>query len=161
MNERPPILPPALGLLMMLGVFSAHFIKPLAILLHYPFNYIGLIPIALGSLLNLLADREFRLKGMTQLPLGTAPDTLILVTSGVYRFTRNPSYLGLVLIIAGIALWVGSLSPWIVVILFPLFLYKAYIQVEESELQARFGSRYQQYCQLVPRWIFNRRKLPE
>jgi protein-S-isoprenylcysteine O-methyltransferase Ste14 len=84
-----------------------------------------------------------------------------LVTSGVYRFTRNPSYLGLVLIIAGIALWVGSLSPWIVVMLFPLFLYKAYIQVEESELQARFGSRYQQYRQLVPRWILNRRKLPE
>jgi protein-S-isoprenylcysteine O-methyltransferase Ste14 len=161
MQERPPILPPALGLLMMLGVFSAHFIQPVAVLLHYPFNYIGLIPIALGSLLNLLADREFRLKGLTQLPLGNAPDSTILVTSGVYRFSRNPAYLGLVLIIAGIALWVGSLSPWIMVLLFPLFLYKSYIQLEEEELLARFGQRYQQYRQLVPRWLLNRRKLPE
>ncbi|WP_320827445.1 isoprenylcysteine carboxylmethyltransferase family protein [Reinekea sp.] len=161
MKERPPILPPALGLLMMLGVFSAHFIKPVAILLHHPFNYIGLIPIALGSLLNLLADREFRLKGLTQLPLGSAPNATVLVTSGVYRFSRNPSYLGLVLIIAGIALWVGSLSPWLVVLLFPLCLYKSYIQLEEDELLARFGQRYRQYRQLVPRWILNRQKLPE
>lgn len=152
-TERPPFLPPALGLLMMLGVFAAHFIRPFTILFPYPLNYLALIPISLGVVLTVLADREFRRKGVVNENGQYLDNADILVTSGVYGMTRNPAYLGLVLIIAGLAIWVGSLSPWIVVILFVFLLRRTYIASEERRMSAQFGDRYQQYCRLVPRWF--------
>lgn len=152
-TERPPFLPPALGLLMMLGVFSAHFIRPIALLFPYPINYLALLPISLGVLLTVLADREFRRKGVVNANGQYLGNSDVLVTSGIYGKTRNPAYLGLVLIIAGLAIWVGSLSPWLVVILFVFLLRRTYIASEEQRLSAKFGDRYQQYCRLVPRWV--------
>lgn len=153
-SDRPPFLPPAMGLLMMLGIFAAHFIKPLVYLFPYPLNYIGLLPITLGVVCTMLADREFRRKGVIN-PSGEYLENAdVLVTSGIYGFSRNPAYLGLVLIIAGIAIWVGSLTPWLVVALFVILLRSTYIAAEEKQLTSQFGERYQQYCLLVPRWLF-------
>ncbi len=156
MSERPPILPPALGLLMMLGVFAVHFLRPGAIVLHYPLNFVALIPIIVGAALNLMADKELRQKGVVNDNGEYNLNAGILVTSGVYRFSRNPAYLGLVLIIAGLALWVGSITPWVVVALFVLILRASYIRVEETQLTKAFGGRYEQYCKLVPRWFWFR-----
>jgi protein-S-isoprenylcysteine O-methyltransferase Ste14 len=153
MNERPPILPPSLGLLMMLGVFTFHFARPLVVFFVYPLNYIGIVPIALGAILNILADKEMQKKGVIGVSGRLNGDENILVTSGVYKLTRNPSYLGLVLIISGMALWVGSLSPWLVVSIFPVILYRFYIKAEESKLLEQFGEQYEHYCDRVPRWI--------
>ena len=153
MSKRPPILPPALGLLMMLAVFSVHFIRPVAIILHYPVNFIALLPIVLGAALNLLADKELRAKGVIAANGEYNANAGVLVTSGVYRLTRNPAYLGLVLIIAGLALWVGSVTPWIVVLGFIIILTQLYIKPEEHRLTEEFGSRYQHYCKLVPPWF--------
>jgi len=161
MTERPPFLPPALGLLMMLAIFSSHFIKPIAIVLPYPLNYIALLPIAFGVVLNILADREFRRKGLLNESGEYQNLDKILVTSGVYSVSRNPAYVGLVLIILGLALWVGSISPWLVVAAFPLILYQFYIRIEEQQLAAEFGDRYRQYTDLVPRWFSTKRKLAE
>jgi len=153
MSKRPPILPPALGLLMMLAVFTVHFIRPGTIFWHYPINFIALIPIFIGATLNVLADKELRAKGVIA-PNGEYNENLgILVTSGVYRFTRNPAYLGLVLIIGGLAIWVGSLTPWLVVGLFTFILTQFYIRPEEQRLSEELGLRYEQYCKLVPRWF--------
>lgn len=158
-SERPPFLPPALGLLMMLGVFAAHFIRPIVHFFPYPANYLGLLPIAVGVVLSMLAEREFRKKGLID-PLGQAVDTVdTLVTTGIYGFTRNPAYLGLVLILSGLAIWVGSLTPWLFVVLYAFLLRKKYIEPEEAQLQERFGERYRQYCQLVPRWFLKRSRL--
>jgi len=161
MVDRPPILPPALGLLMMLGIFTAHFSRPLVVFLHYPINYIGLLPIGVGAILSVLADREFRKKGLIDANGEYRTSGNMLVTSGVYSISRNPAYLGLVLIIAGMAMWVGSLSPWLVVLFFPVLLYRSYIRAEEARLMEQFGASYRQYCQLVPRWFLYKRRLPE
>jgi protein-S-isoprenylcysteine O-methyltransferase Ste14 len=156
MADRPPILPPALGLLMMLGVFTAHFIRPIGLIFPYPLNYLGLLPIVIGAALNILADREMRLKGAVEHLENDSVDNLKLVTSGVYRFSRNPAYLGLIFIIAGLAVWVGTLSPWLVVLVFPVVLTRIYIRAEEQRLMALYGLRYEQYCRLVPRWVQTR-----
>ncbi len=153
MISRPPILPSALGLLMMLVIFSLHFLKPIAVWLPYPLNYIGLLPIFVGVLLNLLADRELRMKGVIDASGEYNPNSRILVTSGIFQFSRNPGYLGTMFIGVGLAMWVGSLSPWIVVLGSPLVIYHGVIRIEEDELRSRFGRRYVQYCQIVPRWI--------
>lgn len=152
-SERPPFLPPALGLGMMLGIFAAHFIRPLGHLFPYPFNYIGLLPIIAGVVCTLLADRELRKKGVVNENGEYLDNADVLVTSGIYGFSRNPAYLGLVLIITGLAIWVGSVSPWIVVVLFVFLLRRAYIALEEKRLSEQFGELYRQYCRLVPRWF--------
>lgn len=153
MSQRPPIMPSALGLLMMLAVFAAHFTYPVMMLFPYPWNYLGIVFILAGAVLHIMADVELKRKGaisdegqQDQLPKK-------LVTGSVYTFTRNPAYLGLVLINAGLACWVGSLSAWLVVAVFPVILFWYYIREEETQLSKQFGERYQRYCQIVPRWL--------
>lgn len=152
MTSQPLNLPPALGLLMMLVIFAIHFIAPIAVLLPYPLNYIGLLPIILGALVHVLAERELRIKGVLNSNGELNANCSTLVTSGVYQFSRNPSHLGVILIAGGLALWVGSLSPWFIVIFYPFVLKLVFIRSEESELRDRFGLRYERYCQIVPRW---------
>ncbi|MBU2864742.1 isoprenylcysteine carboxylmethyltransferase family protein [Reinekea forsetii] len=150
MSARPPILPPSIGMLAMLGVFVLHFIKPIAMLFPYPINYMGLVLIAAGALINIIAERDLQRFGA---PFDANGQASQLVEGGLYRFSRNPAYLGMILIAAGITVWVGSLSPWLVVLFLPPIMGKLYVCQEECALKDRFGSEYDQYCTKVPRWI--------
>lgn len=71
-----------------------------------------------------------------------------LVTDGVFRISRNPMYLGLLLLLTGWALWLGTASPWFVPPLFVIAISVAQIVPEEL-----FGERYRAYRQSVARWI--------
>lgn len=76
-----------------------------------------------------------------------------VVTTGIYRFTRNPMYLGLVLILLGLALYLAS--PWAVLgpLVFVAYITRYQIQPEERVLAARFGAPYTDYCAQVRRWL--------
>lgn len=150
MSARPPMLPPSIGMLSMLGVFVLHFVKPLAMLFPYPINYIGLVFIGLGALINIVSERDLQRFGS---PLDAKGQATQLVENGLFRYSRNPAYLGMILIAAGITIWVGSLSPWLIVILLPAIMGRLYVRQEELALKERFGSKYEQYCLKVPRWI--------
>jgi protein-S-isoprenylcysteine O-methyltransferase Ste14 len=76
-----------------------------------------------------------------------------LVTGGIYRFTRNPMYLGMALILAGGALKLGSLGAWIPVPVFMAIIQNQFIKNEEIFLTAIYGEEFKQYCQRVRRWI--------
>lgn len=157
MSDRPPILPPALGLLTMLGIFVAHFINPVGILFAYPANYIALVPIALGATLNILADKELRNHNALGEQMKCSEPPRLLVSSGIYQYTRNPAYIGLLLIVIGLAIWVGSFSPWFVVLVFIALLNFCFVAKEEAALEARFGEKYKAYQRCVPRWVGLRR----
>lgn len=149
MPHKPPFLPPALGLLVMLVIFSLHFIKPLGVVFPYPWNFIGLVPIALGALLNIAAERELNRAGASADP---CEPSNVLVERGVYRLSRNPMAVGFILIAGGLAIWVGSVTPWLVVLLCPLMLYTLIIRREERQLEQHHGEAYRAYCQRVARW---------
>jgi protein-S-isoprenylcysteine O-methyltransferase Ste14 len=76
-----------------------------------------------------------------------------LVTSGVYRTTRNPMYLGMLLTLAGWALWLGQLLPFIFLPFFVLFLNRWQIAPEERALERTFGAEYTFYRARARRWI--------
>ena len=80
-------------------------------------------------------------------------DSQVLVTSGVYRLTRNPMYLGMVLMMAGVALWFGTLPYYLVVVLYFLVINEAFCPFEEERLVATFGKEYFEYQREVRRWI--------
>ena len=76
-----------------------------------------------------------------------------LVSSGVYRFTRNPMYLGLALLLLAWSAWLAS--PWgvIWVGVFVVYIQRFQILPEERALTESFGEEFGHYCRQVRRWI--------
>ena len=80
--------------------------------------------------------------------------TSVLVESGIYRFTRNPMYLGLALVLVGFAVAQGDIVATIVGVGgFVSVITRVQIQPEERLLRDRFGSVYDDYCNGRRRWI--------
>lgn len=111
---------------------------------------VAAVPIGGAVLLALAAERSFRAVGTDVRPW--RPSTA-LARSGPYRFTRNPMYLGLVLLLVGIA--VGSDGPWLLLQapLLALVLQQGVIVREEAYLERKFGKDYQRYREQVRRWL--------
>jgi len=82
----------------------------------------------------------------------TATTTTFIVTD-IYGLTRNPMYLGMILILTGIALLVGSWPFYVVAILYAVILDHVFCRYEERKLRAQYGFEYAQYTARVRRWI--------
>lgn len=86
-------------------------------------------------------------------PFGTGKPTVKIATNGPFRFSRNPLYLLLLLLLFGIAVLASSLWLFITIpILFALFLFNA-VKPEERYLSQKFGAEYLDYKAKVRRWI--------
>jgi len=79
--------------------------------------------------------------------------TTVLVIAGAYRFTRNPMYLGMALLLAGWAVLLGSWVSVAAPVVFVAFITRFQIVPEERAMAARFGQDYRAYCQRVRRWL--------
>lgn len=143
-------LPPTYFLGALVAVAALHIGWPICQLLHFPWRLLGLVPLAAGVILNLLADRRFKEHETTVKPFETSN---ALVTSGVFAVSRNPMYLGMSLILLGIALMLGSLSPFAAVIALPIAFDRAFITPEENMLEDAFGDDFRDYRRRVRRWI--------
>jgi protein-S-isoprenylcysteine O-methyltransferase Ste14 len=107
---------------------------------------------AAGAAVCILGVASFRRAKTTVNPM-TPEATSALVIVGVYRWTRNPMYLGFLLILCGLA---GYLSNALAAALLPVFIvYMTRFQIrpEERALEARFGADYVAYKVRVRRWI--------
>ncbi|MFO1264782.1 MAG: isoprenylcysteine carboxylmethyltransferase family protein [Rhodoferax sp.] len=76
-----------------------------------------------------------------------------LVIAGAYRFTRNPMYLGMALLLAGWAVLLGSWVSVMAPVVFVAFITRFQIVPEERAMAERFGLDYRAYCQRVRRWL--------
>ena len=76
----------------------------------------------------------------------------VLVTSGIYQLTRNPMYLGMVLMMAGVALWFGTLPYYLATVLF-FQVISLFCPFEEQRLISTFGEQYSGYRRTVRRWV--------
>ena len=101
------VLPPTYFLASLALMAALAFAVPVAPLLAWPWRAAGVVPIAAGVWLNLAADRAFKERGTTVKPFERSS---ALVTGGAFRLTRNPMYLGMVLILIGVALLLGAPS---------------------------------------------------
>ena len=79
--------------------------------------------------------------------------TSTLVTTGVYRLTRNPMYLGMAIVLVGWAAWLASPVALVGVGAFALYIYRFQIRPEEAVLAAKFGRAYAAYREQVRRWL--------
>jgi protein-S-isoprenylcysteine O-methyltransferase Ste14 len=83
----------------------------------------------------------------------TSPTNRKLIISGPYRFTRNPMYLGLIILTLGIAIWVGAWPMFAAPIALFATANWAHIPFEEAKMRHQFGAVYDNYVVRVRRWI--------
>jgi len=144
------IFPPTYFLGALILEVLLNWILPIKHILGSPERLIGLVPILMGVLLNIFADQQFKKWKTTVKPIEQSSS---LITEGVFRISRNPMYLGMTVIIFGIALLLGSLSPMLVTIAFPFLLDRVFISKEEVAMEATFGKKFLEYKTGVRRWL--------
>lgn len=143
-------MPPTCFLAAIGSMAVLHLLLPIRQLFDWPWRAIGLAPLAAGVALNLLADRSFKKLGTTVKPFEKSQ---ALAVDGVFRISRHPMYLGMVLMLLGIAILLGSVAPWFVVPLLAVGFDRAFIRPEERVLDATFADEYRAYRRRVRRWI--------
>jgi len=148
--KRKSLLPPTYLLGAMALMAGLHFAWPVAKLVPSPWRYLGLVPLALGVLLNLWCDRLFHHARTTVDPF-EQPSSLI--TGGPFRISRHPMYLGMVTLLAGLGVLLGTLSAFLVVPVFALAMDRVFIRTEEQAMEKTFGEEYREYRKRVRRWI--------
>ena len=145
------IAPPPFIYLGFLGVgFLIDYFLPFPVLPDDLQYLVGGVVIAGGLVPFTLAILMFRKAGTNLQP---QKPTTAIVTTGPYRFTRNPIYLGMATMYAGIA--VTGDSVWVLGLLAPTLVVMHYgvILREETYLEQKFGDEYRQYMDSVRRWI--------
>ena len=144
----PPLI--FLGALALAALLEAALPIPLPPLSSGVAYGLGAVLILCGLALLLLGARRFTAAG-TNIP-PTLPTTALVVT-GPYRWSRNPLYLAMILIYAGIGF--AALSSWVLLLAVPLILILNYGVVirEEVYLERKFGADYRAYRARVRRWI--------
>ena len=127
-----------------------HFGFPIAQPIREPYRYAGAVLIALAVALGFWALALFRRAGTGVVPFSEATT---LVVRGPYRFTRNPMYLAMAGILVGTAIWLGSVTPWLVLPAFMALIAERFIAPEEAMLERVFGESYARYRAAVRRWL--------
>lgn len=111
-------------------------------------SVIGLIGVAI-SLAGMIT---FKRVGTTLDPQRLA-DTTALIRSGVYRFSRNPMYLGVLFMLIGWAVYLGHLLSVLCILAFVAYITRYQIVPEERLLQEKFGGEFQAYKRRARRWL--------
>lgn len=105
-----------------------------------------------GFAIVLAGILTFRWAKTTVNPL-TPEATTTMVTSGIYRFTRNPMYLGFLLVLAGWAMYLSNLLAFAFLPLFVWYMNRFQIVPEERALGAKFSDAFTAYKRAVRRWL--------
>ena len=152
MNDKPKrlIYPPVWLLIGLAAIFALDRFAPLASFEGNLALALGSFAIFIGLVLMVHAGTMFRAAGTDVVPF---KNVTALVTTGVYRVTRNPMYLGLTLVLFGTALTVGAFSAVFVAPVFMGIVQFRFIRHEEAMLRDLFGEEYENYCRLVRRWL--------
>jgi protein-S-isoprenylcysteine O-methyltransferase Ste14 len=117
----------------------------------FPLLSLGISLVAISWILPVWAFVLFRREGTEVEP--TSPTNRKLITSGPYQFTRNPMYLGLVILTLGIAIWVGAWPMFGAPIALFATANWVHIPFEEAKMRRQFGAVYDDYVARVRRWI--------
>ncbi|HEY72322.1 MAG: hypothetical protein DRJ03_15615 [Chloroflexi bacterium] len=144
------VMPTTYLLIAIVVMVALHFSFPVARIIPPLWNLLGIIPLALGVIINLIADQAFHKANTTVKPF---KESTTLVTEGVFRISRNPMYLGFVLILIGIGVLMESLTPYVIVLAFAILMDRMYIRVEERMIAEEFGAEWEEYKRSTRRWL--------
>ena len=115
-------------------------------------SLISIIVFMFGIIIISISGYQFRKASTTVNPL-LPEESSKLITSGIYRFSRNPMYIGFLLFLLAWAIFLGSLVTLLVLPIFILLITIVQIVPEEAILEEKFHNEYRQYKSNVRRWI--------
>ena len=144
------ILPTTYLLIAVIVMLTLNFVRPVTRLVPTPWNLLGLLPLGFGLWINTVADRAFH---QAQTIVKPFEEPTALITDGAFAISRNPMYLGFVAILLGIGVLLRTLTPYGIVILFAFLMDRLFIQVEERNMEQKFGLVWQAYKKKVRRWF--------
>lgn len=147
---KKKIVPDEYFIVLIILSIIVHILIPLIKIIFFPYNLFGIFLIIAGILITVLTN-YILLKNKTTTKPYDIPN--VLITSGLFRLSRNPLYLGMAIILLGIEILIGSLSPFIFPIIFVIIISMMIIPIEEKNLEAKYGSKYLEYKKRVRRWI--------
>jgi protein-S-isoprenylcysteine O-methyltransferase Ste14 len=142
--------PPRIAMLLLAAAAALHWLTPLGRQPVVPSAWLAVVTGTAGFAIMIRAWWQFRRDSVAICPTA---ETDRLITDGIYRVTRNPMYLGIVLMLAGVASWFGTLpfvtaaAAWWAIIQFVFCPY------EERKLESTFGAVYRDYRNRVRRWL--------
>jgi protein-S-isoprenylcysteine O-methyltransferase Ste14 len=149
-EKKRKIIPPVylLSTLVLMWVLQRYvpvyqFVEP-------PMAYTGIAAILFGIIMAAISAGVF-----VKVDTGIEPfdEAKVLVTSGFYRFTRNPMYIGMFLILLGAGYMLGSVSAFSPIPVFFLIIRNNFVLGEERFCEAAFGQQYLDYKTKVRRWV--------
>lgn len=144
--------PPIVFLLLAGGMWWAAGFPDTSAMLHAPGIWLAAPFLVIGGICGSHALWTF-VRLNTSIDPHRPDKTTCLVVSGIYRYTRNPMYLGLSLVLVA---WMVVLTAPVTLIgpvLFVVYITRFQIIPEERILTERFGDEYVTYCQKVGRWL--------
>lgn len=149
-DPRSRLFPPGIVVASTLAGAGLQYLLPLRLLPQPAGRFIGAALILAWLILVAFAMGVFRRAGTTPYPRG---EVTALVTTGLYRFSRNPMYVGLVLLQIGIACVLGNAWVLMLTLLSFVLLDRIVIAGEERYLEGKCGSEYSEYRGRVRRWL--------
>lgn len=150
MENRHPVLPPfyllgGLGFMLVL-----HFLLPGLTVIAAPWNLAGALLMILGLAFTIGGAQTFH---RADTPVRPFEESTKLVTHGLFRFSRNPMYLGMTVMLAGTAVLLGSLTPWVVPPVFVVVIRYFFVLPEEKLMEQTFGDAFRDYRRKIRRWL--------
>ena len=147
---NPVVHPPIVALIFIAIAYLLGCFVPLPFVVPLALRYVGLVMTFVGFLLGIGALNEFRKARTTLDPHSSVKK---LVTSGIYRFTRNPIYLGFLLMVIGVPLNFGLYWGIVMVPFYMILINRLIIEHEENYLEKKFKNTYANYKSQVRRWL--------
>ena len=149
-EKRRKIIPPVYLLMTLVLMWLANRYFPVYQYVQAPLAYSGIMLIFFGIIMAAISAGMFK-----KADTGIEPfdEATTLVTRGFYRYTRNPMYLGMFLILLGVAILMASIGALLPLVLFILVIRYNFVAGEERFLEAAFGQKYLDYKDKVRRWI--------
>jgi len=133
-----------------IGIMLLSLILPIQRSITFPHNLGGIILLVIGVHIALVAKRLFK---KTNTPMSPEAEPIRLHTQGVFKYSRNPMYLGIVIGLIGIAIGTGYLVNLIFPFIYLMIMNYVFIKHEEENLEKEFGNKYKEYRKKTRRWI--------
>ena len=146
MKLYPPfVVLPFIGII----IISSYYLLP-PIKIFSITTIIGSLIIILALIIFILASRLIKKNQTTIFPDGKPT---FLVKTGVFKYSRNPIYLAMILLMVGVSIVCKNLSGFIFTAIFYSWIQKRWIFEEERNLKKAFGKQFLEYASNTPRWI--------
>lgn len=150
MEQKRRIVPPVWLLLSLIAMGLLQWKLPIVQLIEWPWRWLSLPLILAAFAITLPAARSFVRAGTPLIPFERST---AVVTTGLFRYTRNPMYLGMVLLLTGVAVLLGSLGAFLPIPAFVAVIQTNFIEGEERFMEELFGEEYLAYKRSVRRWL--------